>query len=92
MPPEAIKTKGIIAKITAELALNDVNLVGIMCCAPEDILLVTEKDSPRALETLQRILKEGSIDNRRNSEASTAVLTSKNPTPRQRTSLQFVTS
>jgi hypothetical protein len=92
MPPEAIRTKGIIAKITAELALNDVNLVGIMCCAPEDILLVAEKDSPRALETLQRMLKEGSIDNKRNSDASRTVLAVNNQTPRRRTSLQFVTS
>jgi hypothetical protein len=90
MPPEAIRTKGIIAKITAELALNDVNLVGIMCCAPEDILLVAEKDSPRALETLQRMLKEGSIDNTRNSEASGGVLVVKDP--RRKASLQLVTS
>ncbi len=92
MPPEATRTKGVIAKITAELALNDVNLVGIMCCAPEDILLVAEKDSPRALETLQRMLKERSIDNKRNGEASTAILTAKNPASRLRTGLQPVTS
>jgi hypothetical protein len=91
MPPEAIKTKGIIAKISTELALNDVNLVGIMCCAPEDILLVAEKDSARALETLQRMLREGSIDNRRNGEV-TGAIAAKNSTGRRRTSLQFVTS
>lgn len=58
LPPETQKIKGIIARITTELALNDVNLVSINCCSPEDILLVAEKDAPRALETLQRLLRE----------------------------------
>jgi len=57
-PPEARGSKGIIAKITTELAVNDVNLVGITCNTPEDILLVTETDAPRALEALQRMLRE----------------------------------
>src|SRR5207245_10386781 len=52
---QARGTKGIIAKISTELALNDVNLVGIICNSPEDILLVTEADAPRALEALQRM-------------------------------------
>lgn len=62
LPKEAMETKGIFAKIATELALNDINLVGIMCCAPEDVLLVTERDAPRALETLQRMQKEGTPD------------------------------
>ena len=58
LPPEAMSAKGIIAKIATELALNGVNLLGIWCCTPEDIMLVTEDDAARALETLQRLLRE----------------------------------
>ncbi len=58
LPPSAHETKGIVAKITMELALNDINLAGIMEGAPELILLVAEPDAPRALEALQRMLKE----------------------------------
>jgi aspartokinase len=61
-PPEAKSTKGIIAKISTELALNDVNLVGIICNSPEDILLITEADAPRALQVLQRMLGEEAMN------------------------------
>jgi hypothetical protein len=91
LPPEAIWTKGIIAKITTELALNDVNLVGVMCCAPEEILLVTEKDAPRALETLQRMLREKSTDAEHNAAAPRIVLTARSTTPRGRTGLRLTT-
>jgi aspartokinase len=74
-PPEARRTKGIIAKISAELALNDVNLVGITCNSPEDILLVTETDAPRALEVLQRMLTEEATHTNRNRAPSKIALT-----------------
>ncbi len=73
-PPEAKSTKGIIAKISAELALNDVNLVGIICNSPEDILLITEADAPRALAVLQRMLGEEAMNAKRNRAASRIVL------------------
>jgi len=68
------ETKGIIAKISAELSLNDVNLVGIICNSPEDILLVTEADAPRALEALQRMLGEEAMSTNQKREASKIVL------------------
>jgi len=73
-PPEARGTKGIIAKISTELALNDVNLVGIICNSPEDILLVTEADAPKALEALQRMLGEEAMDPNRKRVTSKIVL------------------
>jgi hypothetical protein len=60
-PPEAKKIPGIAAKITAQLALNDVNLAGIQCCSPEDIIMVEESDASRALEALQQLLKEEAL-------------------------------
>ena len=71
---QARGTKGIIAKISTELALNDVNLVGIICNSPEDILLVTEADAPRALEALQRMLGEEAMSTNQKREASKIVL------------------
>ena len=60
LTPKAEQTRGIYARIASQLALNDVNLVGIKCCSPESILLVDEKDAPKAFETLQRMTSEGS--------------------------------
>jgi len=58
LPPAAHMTKGIVAKVTTELFLNGINLAGIVECAPELTLIVAEIDAPRALEALQRMLKE----------------------------------
>jgi predicted regulator of amino acid metabolism with ACT domain len=71
LTPRAEQTRGIYARITSELALNDVNLVGIMCCSPESILLVEEKDAPKAIETLQEMISERSPNraNRASTEA-----------------------
>lgn len=61
-PPEAEETKGVYAKIVTELTLNDVNIVGINCCSPESILLIAEKDGPRAFSVLhQLVLEEAKI-------------------------------
>jgi hypothetical protein len=58
LPPEAENEPGIYAKITSELALNDISLVGVWCCAPEAILVVEEEDGPKALEALKRMASE----------------------------------
>src|SRR2546428_14179002 len=75
---QARGTKGIIAKISTELALNDVNLVGIICNSPEDILLVTETDGPRDLEALQRMLGEAARDTNRKPADSKIVVANYN--------------
>jgi hypothetical protein len=55
---EAEQAKGVIARITTEIAMNDVSLHGTACVAPEFILLVEEKDALRAYEALQKLLSE----------------------------------
>lgn len=57
---EAEEAKGVIARITTEVALNDVSIRGAVCVAPEFIILVDEKDAIRAFEALQKMLSEGS--------------------------------
>jgi len=58
LPPEAENEPGIYARVTSELATNDISLVGVWCCAPEAILVVEEDDGPKALETLRRMASE----------------------------------
>ncbi len=58
LPPAALTMKEIAAKITMELALNDINLAGMIEGPRVVTLLVTETDAPRALQALQRMLKE----------------------------------
>lgn len=85
LPNEAEESKGTIARITTELALNDVNLTGIMCCAPESILLLPEKDAPRALQALQRMLGETGAKSKRGIGGSTRMTTRRIPDRTNRT-------
>ena len=52
------KIKGIVAKITSQLALHQINLEGMMVCPPEDIMMIAEEDVPRGIEALQQLFKE----------------------------------
>lgn len=54
-PEDAPKTKGIIAYVTAELAINDINIIEIITGRPELIVYVNEKDLLKAYETIQRL-------------------------------------
>jgi hypothetical protein len=58
---EAEQTKGVIARITTEVAMNDVSIRGAVCVAPEFIILVDEKDAIRAYGALQKMLSEGPL-------------------------------
>lgn len=68
IPPTAHATRGIVAKIAMELALNDIELMGIVECAPELALVVAEADAPRTLEAIQMLREEVT-----NSKQTTAV-------------------
>jgi hypothetical protein len=48
----------IATAITAQLTLNRINLVGILVCPPEDIIIVSESDASRTFEALQQLLRE----------------------------------
>ena len=61
LPPTASGLKGYFARVTSELALNDVDVHGIMCSSLETILLVDEKDAAKGLEALQRMIANESI-------------------------------
>lgn len=51
-PPDAVKTPGIVAAITAELSINGINLVDVATCPPGIMFVVHEKDAPKAYEVL----------------------------------------
>lgn len=74
LPPAAHKTKGVVARVTMELALNDINLVGIVDTRAELSLLVAETDAPRALESLQRMLEEDASHSKETTELPETVL------------------
>jgi aspartokinase len=46
--PEAVRTPGIIAVISNELALNNINVMEFMSCVPEMLWFVKEKDILKA--------------------------------------------
>ncbi|HKI76723.1 MAG TPA: hypothetical protein VKA28_05960 [Candidatus Bathyarchaeia archaeon] len=73
LPPAAHTTKGIVAKVTTELFLNDINLAGIVECAPELTLVVADKDASLALEALQRMLKEDAANPKHGSTPSAPI-------------------
>jgi aspartokinase len=53
--PEAVNTPGIIAVISNELALNDVNVMETMSCVPEMLWFVKEKDVLKAYNVLYQL-------------------------------------
>lgn len=48
----------IATTITAQLTLNRIDLVGILVCPPEDVIIVPEIDASRTFDALQQLLRE----------------------------------
>jgi len=53
--PDAIKTPGIIAAISNELAMNNINVMEFMSCVPEMLWFVKEKDILKAYNVLYQL-------------------------------------
>jgi len=53
--PEAVKTPGIIAVISNELAMNGINVMESMSCVPEMLWFVKEKDVLKAHNVLYQL-------------------------------------
>lgn len=49
---KAIKTKGVIARITAELALANINVRELLACSPQFLIYVSQKDLIKAHERI----------------------------------------
>jgi hypothetical protein len=58
LPPIAEQADGIYTRITAQLTMNDVSPVAVLCCAPEAILIVKEEDSVKALQALREMISD----------------------------------
>jgi len=52
---EALKTKGVLTRMTGEVSLRGINIEDFMVCAPEFIILVKEKDLIKAHESLLQL-------------------------------------
>jgi hypothetical protein len=79
LPDATSATKKILAKVTMELALNDIDLAGIVECAPGLTLVVAETDAPRTLEALQTMLREGPTNSKQTTAVSEMVHSTQHP-------------
>ena len=55
-PDKAIKTRGIIAYLTSELSINNVNIIEFLTGKPELIIYVNELDLLKAYETIRKLI------------------------------------
>ena len=53
--PQMQKTPGILAVLANELALNEINIVEIMTCPPELLIIVQKKDFQKASEVIHQL-------------------------------------
>lgn len=52
---KAIETKGVMAKIATEIALENINIIELVVCPPEFLIYVKQKDIVKAHETVLRL-------------------------------------
>ncbi len=52
---KAIETKGVMAKIATEIALENINVIELVVCPPEFLIYVKQKDIVKAHETVLRL-------------------------------------
>ena len=55
---KAVKTKGVLARIAAELALANINIHEVLACPPEFLIYVSEKDIVKAHERVIALTRE----------------------------------
>jgi hypothetical protein len=60
LTPASTDTKGVFARITGELFLNDVNLLSIDTSYLEMIILMKEESAAKAIATLQNLISDDS--------------------------------
>lgn len=53
--PQAVKTKGVMARIANEIALANINIIELLVCPPEFRIYVKEKDIVRAHESVLKL-------------------------------------
>lgn len=53
---KAIKTIGILTKVSSEISLREINIEDIIVCSPEIIILVKQKDLLKAHESLVQLV------------------------------------
>ena len=52
---KAILTKGVMAKIATEIALENINIIELVVCPPEFLIYIKQKDIVKAHETILRL-------------------------------------
>lgn len=55
LPEKAIQTKGVMAKIATEIALENINIIELVVCPPEFLIYIKQKDIVKVHETVLRL-------------------------------------
>lgn len=55
MPHDAINTRGIVSYVSAELAMNKINIVELLTSTPELLIYVDNADLLRAYEVIKNL-------------------------------------
>ena len=57
MPQIAGRTPGIVAAVTTELMMYNINLVEFMSCVPEIIIIIDENDATKSYQLIENLVK-----------------------------------
>ncbi len=57
--PQAVKTKGVMARIANELSLANINISELLVCPPEFLIYVKERDIVKAHESVLKLCGKG---------------------------------
>lgn len=55
LEPKLHGTRGVAAKIISEISQQDINIVEVLTCLPDFLIYVSEKDLPKAHETMIKL-------------------------------------
>jgi len=59
MSEEATLTKGLLAEISGQLTMNDINIHDFLHCDPHAIIVLAEKDALKAYKAIEDLSKKG---------------------------------
>lgn len=61
LDPETLYVAGTFSTVTSELAINGINMIEAMSCAPDIIVVVDERDAMKAYLAIERLGKNVSV-------------------------------
>ena len=59
MPEEALRTKGVLARMTSEIALANINISEVLSVPPEFLIYIKQEDIVKAHESILKLVRGG---------------------------------